>query len=571
MTLVPTLYHADWVLPVTAPPIPDGALLVGADGRIAAVGPRAAVDAPEDVHIVDLGSAVLLPGLVNVHGHAELAMFRGALEGLPFHDWITRLVGTKRSSLTDADHLAAARWTAVEAIRAGITTLACTESSSSAVRALGEGGLRGVVFIESFGPDPSVAEDSIAVLRRAVREAREDANDLVRIGVSPHAPYTVSDDLYRAVTALALEEKLPMALHIAESAAERSLVVQGDGAFAPGLGVLTGETGAGKSILLDALGLVLGNRAETALVRTGEEQANVTATFEFVELPQPIRTALAEAEVELEPGEPLILRRRVRADGGSKAWVNDQPVGAALLREMAPALVELHGQHDDRGLVNPRGHRLLLDRYVGADVAGIEDAWAKWRAAEARLAAARAEIEQAKADQDLLLAHLARLDKLVEENQASADFGRFDELLALDNSQDMLNQARATIAGQQMDNVRFVLGETRHAVEQGIRCDLLVYDMVLHHIASPWEAFQDAARILEAEGILLLIELSPHDQDWVRESCGDLWLGFDNSDLDTWATEAGLASGPRVYLGLRNGFQVQMRVFTKSRPHPEGN
>src|SRR5690554_153660 len=91
-----------------------------------------------------------------------------------------------------------------------------------------------------------------------------------------------------------------------------------DLAFAPGLGVLTGETGAGKSILLDALGLVLGNRAETALVRTGEEQANVTATFEFVELPQPIRTALAEAEVELEPGEPLILRRRVRADGGSK-------------------------------------------------------------------------------------------------------------------------------------------------------------------------------------------------------------------------------------------------------------
>src|SRR5690554_4795197 len=188
-----------------------------------------------------------------------------------------------------------------------------------------------------------------------------------------------------------------------------------DLAFAPGLGVLTGETGAGKSILLDALGLVLGNRAETALVRTGEEQANVTATFEFVELPQPIRTALAEAEVELEPGEPLILRRRVRADGGSKAWVNDQPVGAALLREMAPALGELHGQHDERGLVNPRGHRLLLDRYVGADVAGIEDAWAKWRAAEARLAAARAEIEQAKADQDLLLAHLAELTAIEPE------------------------------------------------------------------------------------------------------------------------------------------------------------
>ena len=153
-----------------------------------------------------------------------------------------------------------------------------------------------------------------------------------------------------------------------------------DLAFGPGLGVLTGETGAGKSILLDALGLVLGNRAETGLVRAGEEQASVTATFEFAELPDALRLALAESEVELEPGEPLILRRRVRTDGASKAWVNDQPVGAALLRELAPALVELHGQHDDRGLVNPRGNRALLDRYAGGDVAGVEDAWAKWRA-----------------------------------------------------------------------------------------------------------------------------------------------------------------------------------------------
>ncbi len=188
-----------------------------------------------------------------------------------------------------------------------------------------------------------------------------------------------------------------------------------DLAFGPGLGVLTGETGAGKSILLDALGLVLGNRAETGLVRAGEDQASATATFEFPELPHALREALAEAEVEVEPGEPLILRRRVRADGGSKAFVNDQPVSVALLRELAPALVELHGQHDDRGLVNPRGHRVLLDRYAGADVAGVEDAWAKWRAAEAALDAARAKIAQAKADQDLLLAHLAELTEIATE------------------------------------------------------------------------------------------------------------------------------------------------------------
>ena len=185
-----------------------------------------------------------------------------------------------------------------------------------------------------------------------------------------------------------------------------------DLAFPGGLGVLTGETGAGKSILLDALGLVLGNRAESGLLRRGEERASVTATFEFAELPAAVGEVLEEADVALEPGEPLILRRTLKSDGGSKAFVNDQPVGAALLRELAPALVELHGQHDDRGLVNPRGHLALLDRYGRTDVASVEAAWRAWRDAEARLGQARGLAEQAKADEDLLLAHLSELDAL---------------------------------------------------------------------------------------------------------------------------------------------------------------
>jgi len=182
--------------------------------------------------------------------------------------------------------------------------------------------------------------------------------------------------------------------------------------FTRGLGVLTGETGAGKSILLDALGLVLGDRAETALVRAGEAKASVTASFEFAALPKTIETALDDADLELEPGEPLIIRRQVKADGGSKAFINDQPAGVALLRELAASLVELHGQHDDRGLVNPRGHRALLDRYAGTDVAGLEAAWQSWATADARLAEARETVEQAKADQDLLIAHLAELTAL---------------------------------------------------------------------------------------------------------------------------------------------------------------
>lgn len=185
--------------------------------------------------------------------------------------------------------------------------------------------------------------------------------------------------------------------------------------FVRGLGVLTGETGAGKSILLDALGLVLGDRADSALVRGGAEQASVSATFEFGNLPESVAAALDGAELETEPGEPLVVRRRLRADGGSKAWINDQPVGVALLRAIAPALVELHGQHDDRGLVNPRGHRALLDRFAEADTARVASAWERWQAARSALAEARAEVEQARADEDLLLAHLAELTALEPE------------------------------------------------------------------------------------------------------------------------------------------------------------
>jgi len=188
-----------------------------------------------------------------------------------------------------------------------------------------------------------------------------------------------------------------------------------DLAFGPGLGVLTGETGAGKSILLDALGLVLGNRADSGLVRAGADEAGVTATFEFAALPLPIAAALAGAEVEVEPGEPLILRRRVKADGGSRAFINDQPVGAMLLRELAGSLVELHGQHDDRGLVNPRGHRMLLDRYAAAPVGEVASAWEAWRTAETALEQARAALAQSTADQDLLLAHLAELTAAAPE------------------------------------------------------------------------------------------------------------------------------------------------------------
>ena len=185
--------------------------------------------------------------------------------------------------------------------------------------------------------------------------------------------------------------------------------------FRRGLGVLTGETGAGKSILLDALGLVLGMRADTGLVRAGTDRASVTASFEPGALADAVAVALDDAGVAIEPGEPILIKRQLRADGGSKAFINDQPVGVALLREIGPYLVEIHGQHDDRGLVNPRGHRALLDRYARVETARIEAAWKGWRVAEDRLTATRTAIAKAAEDRDLLLAHLAELVALAPQ------------------------------------------------------------------------------------------------------------------------------------------------------------
>jgi len=255
----PTLYRASWVLPVAQEPIRGGAVLVGADGRIAAVGPAAAIDAPDGAEVVELGDAALLPGLVNVHAHPELALFRGALEDLRFRDWILRLVGTRRVAMNDADYLTAARWTTVEALRAGITTLAATESSAAGAVALREAGMRGIVYREVFGPDPAQLDESMAELRAAVDLLRAEETELVRIGVSPHAPYTVSDDLFRAAAAYATAERLPIAVHASESRAERELVEAGAGDFAPGLqarGIATPARGRTTIEMLDRLGVL---------------------------------------------------------------------------------------------------------------------------------------------------------------------------------------------------------------------------------------------------------------------------------------------------------------------------
>jgi len=188
-----------------------------------------------------------------------------------------------------------------------------------------------------------------------------------------------------------------------------------DLAFESGLTVLTGETGAGKSILLDALGLALGMRADSALVRAGEAQASVTASFESPAAGSPLALLLAESEIAQEPGEPLLIRRTVRRDGGSRAFINDQPCSAALLRDVGAYLVEIHGQHDERGLLNPRGHMDLLDAFGGLDSGAVRAAHAAWQEAEAQLEAARAALESAARERDYLAHAVAELTAFAPE------------------------------------------------------------------------------------------------------------------------------------------------------------
>jgi DNA repair protein RecN (Recombination protein N) len=184
--------------------------------------------------------------------------------------------------------------------------------------------------------------------------------------------------------------------------------------FAPGLGALTGETGAGKSILLDALGLALGARADSALVRDGHLAAAVSAE---IDLPvnHPAFALLAQQGIDVEPGEPLLLRRSVKADGGSRAFAGATAVSAAALRDIAALAIEVHGQHDDRGLLNPRGHRALLDVFGRVDVAGTANAWSDLQRIEADLAAARTSCADADRDRDYLTHAAAEIEALDPE------------------------------------------------------------------------------------------------------------------------------------------------------------
>lgn len=181
-----------------------------------------------------------------------------------------------------------------------------------------------------------------------------------------------------------------------------------------GLCVLTGETGAGKSILLDSLSLALGARGDGSLVRTGAKQGQVTAVFEVADA-HPVHAVLARNDLPSE--SELLLRRSQGADGRTRAFVNDQPVSATLMREIGQLLVEIHGQHDDRALVDASAHRRLLDAFgmLEGEAGLVSAAWKAWRRAERELAELKERVEAGAREADYLRASLDELTLLAPE------------------------------------------------------------------------------------------------------------------------------------------------------------
>ena len=255
MTSTRTAYHARWVLPIASSALADGAIVV--EGCLLQyVGPS--VGAIADRH-VQLGNAVLMPGLVNAHSHLELTALRGFLEGLDFRDWLRVLTEARRVVLTPDALMDSATIGIHEGLLAGITTFAdCTESGIP-LAAMRVAGVRGIGYIEVFGPDPAVRDASMLGLQRAVEAQRAFDTELVQTGVSPHAPYTVSAPLFRAVANWARDQQLPVAVHVSEGTAEVSLIRDGSGPFAEGFrarGIAVQATGASPVQLLADTGIL---------------------------------------------------------------------------------------------------------------------------------------------------------------------------------------------------------------------------------------------------------------------------------------------------------------------------
>jgi DNA repair protein RecN (Recombination protein N) len=296
--------------------------------------------------------------------------------------------------------------------------------------------------------------------------------------------------------------------------------------FSAGLVVITGETGAGKSILLDSLGLALGMRAVSGLVRQSAAQAMVTAVFAAS---PGIAALLADNDLNADAGEPLIVRRTVKADGGSRAFINDQPVSGALLRDIGARLVEIHGQHDDRGLLAPAGHRALLDNFGQIDTTAVARAFAAMKAAQKALETATTALDDAARDHDWLLHTVAELDAFGPQPGEEAHLaaaraamqrgerlsGELEDITALIEGADgALPKLRA--AARSLNRVageHATLAEALAAIDRAIIEGAVAEEQVQRaaelHIFDPARLENDEARLFELRGLARKHRVAP--------------------------------------------------------------
>lgn len=290
-----------------------------------------------------------------------------------------------------------------------------------------------------------------------------------------------------------------------------------DAEFDAGLCALTGETGAGKSILLGALGLAAGERADRAQVSAGHEDGSAAATF-HIQTEHATTVILNEAGIDIEPGEGLVLRRRVTSDGRSQAWINDQPASVGLLRRIGETLVEVHGQHDGRGLLDPKTHRGLLDEFADnrKEREAVSVAWKQLSVARDRLRTLE-DSRKTATEQEAFLRHaLEELDTL--EPVTGEEAGLAGERKFLQNAEQALNEldearnaleadgglsARLNSALRGMERVRSALGEGEAGSAGTARIALdratSALDRALIEFTEAEDALADAAGTFEIE------------------------------------------------------------------------
>ncbi len=350
--------------------------------------------------------------------------------------------------------------------------------------------------------------------------------------------------------------------------------------FSSGLSVLTGETGAGKSILLDALSLALGGRGDASLVRHGAQQGQVTAVFD-VPAGHPARMALVENAIE-DDGD-IILRRVQAADGRTRVFINDRPASVALMREIGALLVEIHGQHDDRALVDAAAHRDLLDLFGGLSllVGEVRAAWSAWRDAEGLLVRHRAKVEAAAREADYLRASVEELNKLVPiEGEETELAGMRAAMMKAEKIAVEINEAQELFSGpaspvaQLSSLVRRLerkAGEAPGLLEDIVKAiddSLVTLDTAQSAIDQAMRSVEfDPKRLEEAEERLFALRAAARKHNVAVDELAALRDRMDNELADLDAGEERLQTLQAQAAACRDAYDVVARRLSEARAH----